>query len=302
MRANRQPFSDPVANADAVLMGRRPGVPVRQRRVSTELRELRKKAGLTCSDVAKALGTSVTKISRMETGDRGLYVDDVAALLGLYHVPAKHREQLLDLVRNGGEPNWWQLKPADLPSEWRDLMTFESVATAIANFEPLLIPGLLQTPEYATALTRGIDDGLSDAAVDALVATRMGRQTLLTRRNSPTLHAIVDEMVLRRPVGGPGVMQRQLQHLLTCARRPNITVQVIPFKLGATPGLGGPIVILELADGRSVVHLEARRAGAFLSEEPHVTATKLAMRRLRALALAPDESGQLIAKLEGELT
>src|SRR5690349_4584689 len=103
-------------------MGRRPAVPVRQRRESAELRELRKKAGLTCAEVAAALGTSTTKISRMETGERGLYVDDVSALLGLYRVPAIHREQLLDLVRNGADPNWWQLKPADLPNEWRDLM------------------------------------------------------------------------------------------------------------------------------------------------------------------------------------
>src|SRR6266508_1027514 len=133
-------------------MARRPGVPVRQRRVSTELRELRKKAGLTCSDVAKALGTSTTKISRMETGERGLYADDVAALLGLYRVPTKHREELLHLVRNGGEPNWWQLKPSDLPTEWRDLMALEADAVTITNFEPLLIPGLLQTEEYAAAL------------------------------------------------------------------------------------------------------------------------------------------------------
>jgi transcriptional regulator with XRE-family HTH domain len=293
-------FSDPVAPADVVHMGRRPGVPVRQRRVSTELRELRKKAGLTCAEVAQALGTSTTKISRMETGERGLYTDDVAALLGLYHVPAKSREQLLDLVRNGGDPNWWQLKPSELPTEWRDLMALEADARAIANFEPLLVPGLLQTTEYATALTRGIDDDLSDGEVDALVATRMGRQTLLTKRRAPTLHAVVDEVVLRRPVGEPGVMQRQLQHLLTCTQRPNVTIQVVPFSAGATPGLGGPIVILELADGRCVVHHETRRAGTFLSEEPHVKATRLAMRKIQAIALAPEESGRLIASLAGD--
>jgi transcriptional regulator with XRE-family HTH domain len=283
-------------------MGRRPGVPVRQRRVSTELRELRKKAGLTCADVAKALGTSVTKISRMETGDRGLYVDDVAALLGLYHVPAKRREELLDLVRNGGEPNWWQLKPSDLPTEWRDLMALESDATAIANFESLVVPGLLQTPEYASALISGINQELSESDVNALVATRMARQTLLTKRSAPKLHAIVDETALHRPIGEPGVMQRQLQHLLACGQRPNITLQVVLVSAGATPALGGPIVILDLADGRSVVHLESRRAGAFLSEEPHVRATKLAMRRLSAVAMAPEDSGRLIASIEGEMT
>src|SRR6266540_6460940 len=197
-------------------MGRRPGVPVRQRRVSTELRELRKKAGLTCAEAAEALGTSVTKISRMETGERGLYADDVAALLGLYRVPAKHREQLLDLVRNSGEPNWWQLKPSDLPTEWRDLIALEADAVTITNFEPLVVPGLLQTEEYATALMTGINPELSESDVKALVATRMGRKTLLAQRNAPALHAIVDETVLRRPVGEPGVMRRQLQHLLAC--------------------------------------------------------------------------------------
>jgi len=299
---NDNPFSDPLAHADNVHMGRRPGVPVRQRRVSTELRELRKKANLTCAEAAEALGTSVTKISRMETGERGLYADDVAALLGLYRVPAKHREQLLDLVRNSGEPNWWQLKPSDLPTEWRDLIALEADAVSIANFEPLVIPGLLQTSEYATALIRGSNAELSDAEVEALVATRMARQTLLTKRNAPTLRAVIDEMALRRPIGEPGVMQRQLQHLLACAQRPNVTVQIVKFSAGATPGLEGPIVILDLSDGRSVVHFEARRAGAFLSEESHIRAAKLAVRRLVAVAVAPDESGRLIASIEGEVT
>jgi transcriptional regulator with XRE-family HTH domain len=296
VRANCHAYSDPVANADTVFMARRPGVPVRQRRVSTELRELRKNVGLTCADVARALGTSITKISRMETGERGLYVDDVAALLGLYHVPTKRREELLDLVRNGGDPNWWQLKPSDLPTEWRDLMALEADATAIANFEPLLVPGLLQAPEYTTALFHGIEPEIE---VNALVASRMARQTLLTKRGAPTLLAIIDEMALRRPIGGAGVMQRQLQHLLSCARRPNIAIQVVPFTAGATPGLNGPIVILDLADGRSVIHLESQRVGTYLSEEPHVSATKLIVRRLSALALAPDESARLIASIEG---
>ena len=143
-------------------MGRRPGVPVRQRRVSTELRELRKKACLTCADVAAALGTSITKISRMETGERGLYADDVAAMLGLYRVPTKRREELLALVRNGAEPNWWQLKPTDLPTEWRDLMALESDATAIVKLQKRTedIHGLLASsyqPEALAVLAARID-------------------------------------------------------------------------------------------------------------------------------------------------
>lgn len=109
-------------------MAARHGISVRQRRVAAELR---KKAGMTCADTAKAMGVSITKISRMETGERGLYVDEVAALLGLYRVPAERRQELLDLVRNGGDPNWWQIKPSDLPDGWRDLMQLEKDAVAI---------------------------------------------------------------------------------------------------------------------------------------------------------------------------
>lgn len=169
---------DHVANADGSHMPRRPGVPVRQRRVSTELRRLRKEAGLTCADAAKALGVSITKISRMETGERGLYADEVAALLGLYRVPAKLRVELLDLVRNGHDPNWWQTGHGQLPAAWKDLIQLEADATAIANFEPMLVPGLLQTAEYTSALFHGMDSGRSAAEVNALVATRMARQAI----------------------------------------------------------------------------------------------------------------------------
>jgi transcriptional regulator with XRE-family HTH domain len=269
--------------------------------VAAELRELRKKAGLTCAEVAAELGVSVTKISRMETGERGLYPDDVSALLGRYKVPANKRQELMDQLRNGADPNWWQMKPADLPTEWRDLMHLENEAVAIANFEPILIPGLLQTAEYAAAMLRGVND-FPEQEITNMVATRMGRQTLLSKRDAPTLHAILDEMVLRRPIGSTGVMQRQLQHLLTCGQRPNITLQVVPFAAGSTPGLEGPIVIIDLPDGRSVVHLETRRAGGFLSEESHVKATKLAWRQLRAVALAPDNSARLIAAVADKMT
>jgi transcriptional regulator with XRE-family HTH domain len=272
---------------------------VRQLRVSQELRELRRKAGMTCAEVATALGTSITKISRMETGERGLYADDVSALLGLYRVPASYRDELLDLIRNGADPNWWQLK--SLPNEWRDLIALESEAQTIANFEPLLIPGLLQTAEYTTTIISCTDPSLLEKDRNSLVATRMARQGLLTKRNAPTLHAIVDEMVLHRPIGEPGVLKRQLQHLLTCAQRTNVTVQVLPLSAGANPGLDGPLIILDLDGGRSVVHLETRRAGAFLSEEPHVKAAKIVWQRLRAMAMAADRSARLIAGIESEM-
>lgn len=171
----------------------------------------------------------------METGARGLYADEVAALLGLYRVPAKLRRELLDLVRNGQDPNWWQTGHGQLPAAWKDLIQLEADATAIANFEPMLVPGLLQTAEYTSALFRGIDSSRSAAEVNALVATRMARQAILTGHDATTLHAIIDEMVLRRPIGEPGVMRRQLEHLLSITDRSNIRLQVVPISVGASP-------------------------------------------------------------------
>lgn len=281
-------------------MTKRRGVPVRQRRVSTELRELRRDAGLTCADVARALGTSITKISRMETGERGLYADDVAAMLGLYRVPAKRREELLGLVRNGAEPNWWQHKMAPVPPAWRDLISLESTASAIFNFQPLLVPGLLQTSEYAAEVISGCSPKLSESAASTLVATRMARQALLTRRHAPSLRAIIDEMALRRPIGAPGVMHRQLQHLLACSERPNVTLQVLPFAVGATPGLQGSFIVMDFNDGPSVLHLEAAGGGGFLSDESSVQTAKFAARHMAALALTPERSRRLIADLASE--
>jgi transcriptional regulator with XRE-family HTH domain len=269
--------------------------------VAAELRHLRRNAGMTCADTAEAMGVSVTKISRMETGERGLYVDEVAALLGLYRVPAARRQELLELVRNGADPNWWQIKPSELPSECRDLMQLEKDAATIANFEPLIVPGLLQSSEYADALLRGMYE-LPEPQLRAMVATRMARQTLLSGCKAPSLHAIVDEMALHRPIGEPGVMHRQLQHLLTCCQRSNVTLQVVPVAVGSTTALEGPIVILDLMDGRSIAHLETRRAAGFLSEEAHLTPIRLGWQRLRAVALSSDKSARLIAAIARNLT
>jgi transcriptional regulator with XRE-family HTH domain len=269
--------------------------------VSTELRRLRKEAGLTCADAAKALDVSITKISRMETGERGLYADEVAALLGLYRVPAKLRHELLDLVRNGHDPNWWQTSHGQLPAAWKDLIQLEADATEIANFEPILVPGLLQTAEYTSALFHGIDNSRPAAEVNALVATRMARQAVLTGQGATTLHAIVDEMVLRRPIGEPGVMRRQLGHLLSSTDRPNIQLQVIPVSAGASPALKGPLMIIDLPGSPRVLFYEANGAGVFFSEDQHLRPALLAWQRLRAIALSPLQTRSLIADIIGEM-
>ena len=281
-------------------MGGDKGASVRQRRVSAELRALRQAKGLTCQQVADAMDWSVSKVSRMETGVRGLFPDDVAALLGFLNAQSKLREELLLLVREGESPNWIQIG-SGLPKMWKNLIRMENDATSIYNYEPLFIPGLLQTGDYARAVIGAGNLELAEGAVDQLVRTRMGRQALLSRYDAPMLAVMVDEMVLRRPVGDAGCMHGQLQHLLTMANRPRVEIRVVPFSAGAHPGLEGPMVIMEFLDQPTLVHVEVRSASGFLEEPAEVGSARVAWRGLRSMALSPEESVRLIAEIAGDL-
>lgn len=274
---------------------------VRQRRVSAELRALRQAKRLTCQQVADALDWSVSKVSRMETGVRGLFPDDVAAMLGYLEAPSKLRDELLTLVRDGEKPNWIQIG-AGLPKHWKNLIRIEGDATAIYNYEPLVVPGLLQTGDYARAVIGAGNLELSESVVDHLVRTRMGRQAVLSRHDAPTLMVMIDEMVVRRPVGGSGCMHGQLQHLINVARRPRVEIQVVPFEVGANPGLEGPMVIMEFDAQPTLVHVEMRSASGFLEEPAELNRAKVAWRALRSMALSPEDSVRLIAEVAGELT
>ncbi len=255
-------------------MVRDKGASVRQRRVSAELRALRQDKKLTCQEVADALDWSVSKVSRMETGVRGLFPDDVAAMLGYLKAPSALREELLRLVREGEKPNWIQIG-SGLPKMWKNLIRIENDATAIYNYEPLFVPGLLQTGDYARAVIGAGNLELAEGAVDQLVRTRIGRHALLSRHDAPSLMVMMDEMVLRRPIGDAGCMFGQLQHLLNMSSRPRVEIRVVPFSVGANPGLEGPMVILEFVDQPTLVHVEIRSASGFLEEPAEVVGLKL---------------------------
>jgi hypothetical protein len=251
--------------------------------------------------VAAALGISASKISRIETGRIGLQADEVAALLGFYQVAKPEREELLELVRRAAEPGWWQVQGSRLPELWQELIDIERTATAIINYEPLLIPGLLQTADYAGALIAAANPALSEDEVETRVAARVARQALLGRAHSPQLLVLLEDGVLRRVVGDPGLMRRQVRHLEDAATRPNVTVQVVPTEAGAHPGLEGPFVILEFDGDPTIVYLENRRGSAFLEEDEDVAETMLALQHLQQIALSPDDSLALLAEVAREL-
>ncbi|MGH3991651.1 MAG: Scr1 family TA system antitoxin-like transcriptional regulator, partial [Pseudonocardiaceae bacterium] len=168
-----------------------PHTSVRSRQVAAELRAIRERAQLSGAEVARRLGMSPSKISRIETGNSGLQIEDVAALLGLYEVPASTRDELLDLVRRSEERGWWTRQPG-LPKLWRSLIDFEAKATRVQNYEALVVPGLLQTAEYSRAIIQGVAPTISEAELDNLVASRMARQAVLTRASAPQFFAVVD--------------------------------------------------------------------------------------------------------------
>jgi len=268
--------------------------------VAAELRVLREQAGLSGNEVAKRMGMSPSKISRIETGNSGLQIEDVAALLGLYQVPAAKRDELLDLVRRSEERGWWTRQPG-LPQLWRSLIDFEAKATRVQNYEALVVPGLLQTAEYARALIQGIAPTISDAELDNLVAARMARQALLTRSTAPQFFAVLDEGALRRPVGEPGVMRRQLHHLLGVAGQPHVTLRVVPTAAGAHAGLRGPFVILEFAEEPALAYLENHGTVLFLEEEADLAAYRLALGTILHVALAPAATAELLGTIAAEL-
>lgn len=272
---------------------------VRSRQVSALLRRLREDLGLSGAEVAKALGMSPSKISRMETGNRGLRADDVAALLGHYKVPEQERAQILEQVRKSEERGWWESQGLGLPQLWQALINFESRATRIQNFEALVVPGLLQTDEYTEAIISSINKTLSKVELTNLVASRRARQAVLGNRELQYL-AVIDESALRRPVAESGVMRRQLRHLVDSAERPNITVRVVPLQAGQYVGLRGPFAIMDFNDEPSLTYIENHHFGMFLDERDDIAAYRLALSNILNEALEPAKSAELIANLASE--
>ncbi|HEX6352460.1 helix-turn-helix transcriptional regulator [Actinophytocola sp.] len=270
---------------------------MRQRRVSAELRAWRIKRGLSCKEVARALGWSESKVSRMETGERGLYADDVAAVLGFLRVPAEIRQELMELVRSGNERNWHEIGGAPISRLLRDLIRYETVATAIYNFEPLLVPGLVQTAEYARTLMRKAATNRTDQEIENMVAVRMNRKRVLDRADPARLSLIIEEMALRRAMDDPAMMVGQLQYLQAASVRQHIRIQVLPFDAEAAIATQGPLIILECPDQPTLCYEDGRTTATFLEDEEFIGRARLAWKRLSAAARSEEDSRHLIAEV-----
>jgi transcriptional regulator with XRE-family HTH domain len=282
------------------------GPAVRRRKLGAELRALRARAGLTSGEAAALVGWHQSKVSRIETGASGVKPTDVRLLLDAYGTEDPElRELLLVLAGSedgGGRQNWWHAYRGVLPPTYRDFISLESQASGMRTLETSVVPGLLQTPEYARAVTRAAVGTLEDAQLDALVEVRLARQDVLRADPPLELSAVLDEAVLRREVGGPEVMARQLKRLIEAAALPQVRLQVLPFAAGAHIGVTGPFVIFSFPSRSDldVVVLDHLTSSLYLERKEDLQAYSEAFNALRIHALSPEDSLDYIAALAGD--
>ena len=267
---------------------------LRRRELASQLRELRKQSGRTVEDVARELLCSPPKISRIETGVRPASLRDVRDLCTIYGVDDSLRERLMGLAREAKQQGWWN-KYEDIAID--RLIGLEIEAAQISSYESCVIPWMFQTRDYARAVIRGSLPRIADHILDERVTARLTRQEIITRESPPHFWSLADESSLRRRVGSNQVMHDQLEAMVELAAVPNMTLQVVPFSLGAHPGLDNTFEFLEFPGQPPVVYLENMAGGLYLESTSDVDRYKEALMHLRAGALDPENSVSLIEQV-----
>ncbi|MFD6193393.1 MULTISPECIES: helix-turn-helix transcriptional regulator [unclassified Streptomyces] len=274
---------------------------VRRRRLGQELRRLRELKGMTAEEVAERLLVSQSKISRLENGRRSISQRDVRDLCGVYEVEDQRIvDSLMQMAKDSRQQGWWHAF-GDIP--YSVYIGLETDAESLRTYEPQIITGLLQTRPYAEALIQGALPETSVADVEKRVQVRIRRQERISADHNPLrLWVVLDEASLRRTVGSRQVMREQLEHVAEMSQLPHITVQVLPFDVGAHPGINGQYSILEFADtaDSSVVYIEGVTSDLYLEKAPDVQKYTVMYEHLRAQALNVEQSRQRIEDVAKE--
>lgn len=271
----------------------------RARALGSELRKAREAADLGLRQLAAQLDISHATVSRWETGARSPKPEDVAAYLAKVGASADLREELVELARESGDSHWLSVGMPDQHRQLAALLEIEREALRITTVSPLLVPGLLQTADYARAIMTAAD--VPKHEVDMRVAVRLGRRESITRKRPARLVAFIGEPVLFQLVGGSSVMLDQLRALLEYGLMPNVDIRVVPMARDWHPGLEGPFSLDEFSDRSPVVHLENRVSALFLHEKNEVDAYIQAVDKVSEQALGPAESSGLIRDAIGRM-
>jgi transcriptional regulator with XRE-family HTH domain len=280
------------------------GPTVRRRRLGSELRRLREDHSIKLEEVAERLGVAASTLSRIETGKAPTKSVYLTAMLEMYGVTdPSQRQVLVDMAREGHRKGWWSVYDDVLPTGFGIYVGLEAEAAGLRSFEGEVVQGLFQTPDYARAILREVQVRDTDEQVERLVDLRMKRQEVLDRTPALDVWMILDEAVVRRTIGGPGVMRDQLARLVEASKKPNVTLQVLPFASGSHAGLRGPFSILEFPEraDADVAYVESVAGIIYLEKEREVRTCAEAFDRLRAAALSPGQSTDLIFEAAKDL-
>jgi transcriptional regulator with XRE-family HTH domain len=270
----------------------RPSPTLWRRRIAAELKRLREERGLTLDHAARELGVARSTMSRIENAQVSVRPGDVRTLLELYGVPSDDAASLVQVARDARQRGWWHAYSDVLPSRFEVYVGLEQAASEICTFDMALVPGLLQTADYARAAIEAERPDASPTEVDRRTELRMRRQYDEAR---PELLVVLDEAVIRRVVGGPATMRAQLERLADEGEAPGLTLQIVPFGAGAHASMIGSFSILAFPDRADppVVYLESRAGGLYV-EGNDTRAYDRTFRSLQAVALAPKASTDLI--------
>ncbi|MGW2326136.1 helix-turn-helix domain-containing protein [Streptomyces sp. NPDC001700] len=285
------------------------GPAVRRRKLGAELRRQRDLAGLTSGEAARRLDWHQSKVSRIETGRSGAKPGDVARLLEVYGVTDPQLRALLEALCGGGPSDpegsrrgWWYAYRDLLPPAYRDFISLEAEASEAYTLETTVVPGLLQTADYARTVTRAALPDLPEDQLNTLVEVRIARQSVLREGRRPLrLHAVLDEAVLRRGVGDAEVMRAQLRQLAELAALPQVRLQVLPFTAGMPIGITGPFIIFSFPHitDLDVVVLDHLTSSLYLERKEDLRAYSSAFDVLRTNALTPEDSLSFIKEIGG---
>lgn len=241
---------------------------IRRQELGRRLQALRKASGFTLDQAARRIDVSPSKLCRIERGQRPVAIDEIGGLLSFYNTDGPQRRQLLALARSCSELDWWQHHQSELADRERTLITLESEAERIVVFEPIVVPGLLQTGDYTQALKE--QSGMMTASeIEEGLDQRVRRQSVLLRRQPPELLALIDELALQRIIGNPEVLRHQLAYLARAGQQPHISIRVIPNRTGHA-GTMGPFTLIEQPGRSPVVFVGQPASNLFVEQQDQV--------------------------------
>lgn len=268
------------------------------------LQELRERAGLSRDQAAKVLRVTAATVRRMETAEVALKIPYVQALLKAYGISDAENDAFVELAEEANRPGWWQRFHDVLPDWFSMYVSLEGAASLLRMYEPHFVPGLLQTEDYArTVMRTGAVGQARPEDIERHVALRMERQSLLTRPDAPRLWVVMDETVLRRPVGSVEIMRAQVGKLLEATAMPNVTLQIAEFSTGHHPGTYGPFVLFRFAvpELPDMVYSEYLTGAVYFDARPEVASYLEVMDRMAAQAATAQRTKELLRDFRKEL-